>query len=269
MDIPVKTDFTTTYAEKVLNTAFLAGTMLIRSGSEIRRAEETVVRICRAYGLEVKASVFSLTNALMASYDNDECQIHVSKIEAIPPVSIHLEKVVLINRLSREIEREQFPIEEAYQRLEEIEEVKNLPYLVMVLIAAVSSFCFSLLLGGNLADGITSFFAGSFAYAFVEGVGNRISKIVSHTIGGMIFALFAHVAPMLFPEFEMTVSAIIIGSMMPLVPGVSFTNGFRDIAQGDYLSGVVKLVDAFTIAICMAAGATITAHILNLLGGVQ
>ena len=30
---------------------------------------------------------------------------------------------------------------------------------------------------------------------------------------------------------------MIIGSIMPLIPGVSFTNAIRDIADGDYISG--------------------------------
>lgn len=39
-----------------------------------------------------------------------------------------------------------------------------------------------------------------------------------------------------------------------LIPGVSFTNGIRDIADGDYLSGTIRLLDALLVYVCIAIG---------------
>ena len=47
---------------------------------------------------------------------------------------------------------------------------------------------------------------------------------------------------------------MIIGSIIPLVPGVPFTNGIRDIADGDYISGAVRLLDAMLVFLCVAIG---------------
>ena len=47
---------------------------------------------------------------------------------------------------------------------------------------------------------------------------------------------------------------MIIGSIIPLVPGVPFTNGIRDIADGDYISGAVRLLDAILVFLCVAIG---------------
>ena len=47
---------------------------------------------------------------------------------------------------------------------------------------------------------------------------------------------------------------MIIGSIMPLVPGIAFTNGVRDIADGDYIAGSVRLLDAILVFVCIAAG---------------
>ncbi len=41
---------------------------------------------------------------------------------------------------------------------------------------------------------------------------------------------------------------------MPLVPGVPFTNAIRDIADGDYISGSVRMLDALLIFFCIAIG---------------
>ena len=47
---------------------------------------------------------------------------------------------------------------------------------------------------------------------------------------------------------------MIIGSIMPLIPGVSFTNAIRDIADGDYISGSVRMLDALLVFFSIAIG---------------
>ena len=47
---------------------------------------------------------------------------------------------------------------------------------------------------------------------------------------------------------------MIIGTILPLVPGIAFTNGIRDRADGDYISGAVRLLDAMLVFVCVAIG---------------
>ena len=47
---------------------------------------------------------------------------------------------------------------------------------------------------------------------------------------------------------------MIIGSIIPLVPGVSFTNAIREIAEENYISGSVRLLDAILVFLCIAIG---------------
>ena len=44
--------------------------------------------------------------------------------------------------------------------------------------------------------------------------------------------------------------------MMPLVPGVPFVNGVRDLANSDYLAGLTRLTDAMLGFFCIAMGVT-------------
>ena len=53
---------------------------------------------------------------------------------------------------------------------------------------------------------------------------------------------------------------------MPLVPGVSFTNAIRDIAAGNYISGLVRLVDAIVVALGIAIGVGVSILVLNFFG---
>ena len=54
---------------------------------------------------------------------------------------------------------------------------------------------------------------------------------------------------------------------MIFVPGVAITNSIRDFLSGDMLSGVARAVEAFIIAISLAAGAGMILKLWNTLGG--
>ncbi len=49
-------------------------------------------------------------------------------------------------------------------------------------------------------------------------------------------------------------NVIIIGSIMPLVPGVAFTNAIRDTIEGNLVSGVSRAVEALIVAASIATG---------------
>ncbi len=47
---------------------------------------------------------------------------------------------------------------------------------------------------------------------------------------------------------------IVIGSIVPLLPGIALTTSIRDLFGGDYLSGAIHLLDALLTAMCIALG---------------
>ena len=47
---------------------------------------------------------------------------------------------------------------------------------------------------------------------------------------------------------------MIISSIMPLVPGVTFTTAIRDVLNGDYSAGTARILEASVIALAVAAG---------------
>ena len=56
---------------------------------------------------------------------------------------------------------------------------------------------------------------------------------------------------------------------MPLVPGMGFVNAIRDIADSDFLSGTVRMIDALLVFVYIAIGVGITLGIYaNMAGGV-
>ena len=62
---------------------------------------------------------------------------------------------------------------------------------------------------------------------------------------------------------------MISGAIMPLVPGMAFVNAIRDIADSDFLSGTVRMIDALLVFVYIAIGVGITLSLYNnMMGGV-
>lgn len=61
---------------------------------------------------------------------------------------------------------------------------------------------------------------------------------------------------------------VIVGSIMPLLPGVALTNGIRDFISGDLISGVSRVSEALLTAIAIAVGIGSALKLLIMLGGV-
>ena len=57
--------------------------------------------------------------------------------------------------------------------------------------------------------------------------------------------------------FGSSLANIIIGAIMPLIPGVPFVNGVRDLANSDYLAGFTRLTDAMLGFFCIAVGVSL------------
>ena len=61
---------------------------------------------------------------------------------------------------------------------------------------------------------------------------------------------------------------IIIGSIIRLVPGVALTTSIRDFLNGDYLSGTIRMIDAFLVGGCIAIGVgAVVMTYISLTGG--
>lgn len=252
--------------KEVLDVAFLAGNILLESGAEIFRVEETVDRIARAYGIEEYHS-FVLTNGIFATYCNSRGEIF-AKVKNIPVSSARLNKVAAVNQLSREIETRRYPIEEVKNRLNEIRQMEGKKNLTQIVASGVGAGCFCYLFGGTFGDAFSAFLTGAVLYCYVLYVSCYQSKIIANMSGAALVTIVSILLFHIFPQLHL--SLVIIGAIMPLLPGVTFTNGIRDIADGDYLSGTVRLLDALLVAVCIAAGvgAVIIAY-HNWLGGIM
>lgn len=251
--------------KRVLELAVMAGEVLLHNGGEIFRVQETMIRIAEAYHAD-SFHVYVISNGIFASVD-EQGEVHSTEIRHVPLSPVHLGRVDAVNTLSREIAAGSCSMAQAFRRLEEI---KGIPYKrewLQVLASGVGSACFCYIFGGNPEDSLTSFLSGSLLWIFILFAGRKgLSKIITNILGSTLVTLCG----LLFFQAGMGthMDKIIIGSIIPLVPGVPLTSSIRDFLNSDYLSGTIRLIDAVLIACCIATGVGFTLKLFTLMTGV-
>lgn len=236
---------------RVLNAAMEAGHILLQNGAEIFRVEETMERICKSFGV-TSGNFFVLSNGIFTTGGENSPKTF-ARVRHIPVHAAQLDKVVAVNQLSREIEQGIYSIEEIEVRLQQIQQMPAKRFSHQILASAMGSACFCFLFGGSFFDSLAAFVSGLFLYIFVLKISvPYMSKISGNLCGGALVTLICLLLYKI--GIGKDLSCMIIGSIIPLVPGVAFINGIRDIGDGDYISGAVRLLDAILVFLCIAIG---------------
>ena len=83
---------------QVIDVLMLAGTLLIESGSEIHRVEDTMIRIAHSQGI-VDCNVLAMPVAIFFSIEN----ANVTRMKRILRTNYNIEKVCDVNQISRQL----------------------------------------------------------------------------------------------------------------------------------------------------------------------
>ena len=180
-----------------LRMAVSAGEIMMKSGAEIYRVEETIFRICKACGID-NVEVFAMPTGIFVTLDNDISGDSVSTyIRRIRSGETDLNKISLVNQFSREFTTTDMTIEEGIARLEEIDGRKRYHVLFRLLAAGICAACFSVIFGGKATDFCIAFVTGIICY----GLSRFLQKydINFFIIGMCCCALAAFLALLLSP----------------------------------------------------------------------
>ena len=231
---------------KIMELAYEAGAILLENGAEISRVDETMRRIAGHYGVDDE-NFFVLSNGIMATAKG------FARTKFIPIKGTSLDKVVAVNQLSREVSEGKCDLEQLEFRLKAIRAMRPKPAWEQILASAFGSAAFCIIFGGGFADSIAAFVAGLLLWVYMLFVGYRhLSRIAGNITGGLLATALCGVMYQL--GLGTHLSNMIIGAIIPLIPGVPFTNGIRDLAHEDYIAGVTRLLDAMLVFFCIALG---------------
>lgn len=235
-------------SEDVLEVASEAGHILLENGAEISRVEDTMERISSHYGVHT-GHFFVLSNGIFTTSSSNK----YANVEFIPIRGIQLSKVVEVNRLSYRIAADKVSLTQARAELDAIRDEPMKPAWEQIVGSTFGAAGFCAVFGGGFMDCAAAFVVGTLLYLFLLFVSSRyLSKIVGGICNSLVATLLCLASYRL--GFGSSLSNIIIGAIMPLIPGVPFVNGVRDLADSDYIAGTTRLTDAMLGFFCIALG---------------
>lgn len=236
---------------QIANIALKAGELLLKSGAEIYRVEDTITRICRSYGLECET--FVLPTGIFISASNAIHDEVVSYTKRIRARTVNLQTIEMVNTFSRNLENKVLSYEEAVSKLEEIQSLLVYKKWQRLFASSIASFCFTLLIKGTVYDGLAAFASGMLIF-FLREIMARAGMFMffDYFLSGTVAGMFAYFVRSIVPFLDLY--KIVIGSIMMLLPGVAITNSIKDALYGDLVASVARLGEALLMVSALGAG---------------
>jgi uncharacterized membrane protein YjjP (DUF1212 family) len=244
---------------EIMEVCLLAGKLMLQSGGETYRVEDTMMRIAASFGVEQSHSFVTPTGIIFSIEGAEPTK---TKLIRIVERTTDLTKVAQVNSISRRISSGELTVAEAHKLLKEMASA-SLSYSlwIQVIAASISSACFLIMFQGGWSDFIPALLTGGLGYTFFVFL-HRIVQI--KFFAEFLSATMIGIMSFLFVWFGLgyEIDKIIIGSVMPLVPGLLITNAVRDLMAGHLVSGLSKGAEAFLTAFAIGAGIAVVLSFL-------
>ncbi len=242
------------YDTKLINLALDAGEIMLKSGAETFRVQDTMLRILSVTGRE-KIEALALSTMLIVTLPR-EVKGPLSMARGVKDRSVNFEKICAVNAMSRSFVSGEITLEAATARIQEIHNAPAFSPILRILGYGMTSGGFSLIYSHSLPDGIAAFFIGMLLGIMQTWIGKQKAPyFFASFLGGLLTGVAACLVHLLFPASQMDM--IIIGSIMPLLPGLTLSKAIRDLLEGNFISGNSKMVEALLIACAIAGGVAI------------
>ena len=217
----------------LIDTAALAGTIMLESGAEIYRVEETINYILKTSGLKT-SEAFVVSTGIMISLDDPSIDA-LTVIRRVNKGATNLNVIAQVNDISRKFYMRIISLEEAFSQLKHLKK-SQYPWWLKDICTVF----------------VVAFFAGMYGGDFKDMAAIALNPLINDLVASIVISVIAFV--MVHVGIGSHIDRIIIGSIMVLVPGAAITNAIRDTLHGDYASGNANILQAFTEAAMIALG---------------
>lgn len=246
--------------------ALFLGELMMSNGSETSRVEDTIIRICKSRGFN-HVSVFTSPTSLIISDSRFDGFTFMTTIKSR---LIDLNKIDLFNDFSRKfVNNKDITVEDALKELKAINRNSyKYPNIASYIAIGLASASFGAMIGGEtLINFILTFVISILSFIVYKKIINLSSigafaSLIAASVIGICSLLVAQLGILDSP------TTLIVGSIMPLLSGVSFVKGIRDLISGDLLSGLARVIDACLATVATAAGVGFVLDLWLNLGGV-
>ena len=243
-----------------LETVLYAGNLLLSSGAEIYRAEETMYRIADA--MQIKDMDAYVTNRGIFASGNVPGKGIESRIMSVPDKELNIDKIEAVNELSREFCSNRMDLSYLKTSLQNIANMGEQNVAEKILSYFLGAGCFSYAIGTSFRDSLCAAIIGSLVGFYMIWSKYRIkSRVLITIIASVLTAVLSHFCVAI--GLGSKLSFIIIGAMMDLVPGVAFVNSVREFSQNNFATGQTLLTSALLTCVSMASGVALVEQLVS------
>lgn len=247
--------------EKLLSYAMDIGEEMLVSGAEVHRVEESIQRMCAAFGF-VRTDVFIITSSMVVTV-KDKDENTYTQTRRIMSTSTDFEKLHRLNKLSRKICKNNLNAEEIKSEFLWVQSRKIYPFWLECIAYAVIAGAFTVFFGGSLTEMAVSVVVGAVVRFGILLCDSTVrNKIFSKFFSAAVATLLAFIS--VKSGIIGSVDKVIIGNIMSLIPGIGLTNALRDLFTGDSIAGLLRSIEAILTALAIAAGY----FLIAVLGGI-
>ena len=215
---------------RLLKQVIKIGGLLIECGAEIYRVEESIKRMLNAYPVE-SVDVFAIPSMIMVTLETPS-QVSITKNKRTFCKQADFNKLARLNNLVREISIKAPSLDVVEYSINVIENDLPYPRWIIIFATACLAGCFCLLV------------QGSFSSVVCAGLIVIVARFIHTTLAGGIANFF--------PSTE--IDAMIIGTLVTILPGLTFTTAIRDMITRDLLAGILGLIETLLVATSIAIG---------------
>lgn len=246
-----------------LSLAMDIGKSMIKCGAEINRVEETIIRICSAYGMkQIEVfSIISMINVTAIDEDGDS----YTQSRRVYSYSTNLGRLEMLNALSRKICAGSVEIAAARKELDAINCEKTNFHVTAMLGSMLAAGAFAMFFGGSLLDAIAAMPIAVIIYLMntlikARGMSKLFFTALCSAISGTAAILFVRMG------FGNNADMIMIGDIMLIIPGLALINSVREMLCGDVMSGLLRMLESVIIAAAIACGFAVPILVFGKIG---
>ncbi|WP_277294423.1 threonine/serine exporter family protein [Streptococcus hyointestinalis] len=237
-----------------------AGKILVESGAEVYRVEQTMSYIAKALGMK-DFDAYVISNGIMASAVNAQGQQEAAILNVYEQ-NINLGKIEAVNTLSRQVILNPTPSAKAISKqLDTIDRMRdyNVWYYLLAYFAGAGAF--SLALGSSLSDSFAAAITGLFLGLVLHRVGRFVhTGILLTIIGSSAACLSVNLLHLMgIGHYR---GLILLGALMMLVPGAIFTSSVREFSQNNFSTGLALLMSSLLVCISISVGVVAVTELL-------
>lgn len=224
---------------EVMEIAITSGKILLCSGAETYRVEDTMLRICALRGMK-DVSAFCTPSAIIISEESLKGNCYMARVTNR---GVNLSLVSEINDISFNLKTWPYNFLETMQILQEKLTRRPRPAYIDIISAGFGGGSFAVMLGGSAQEFFAAFAGSAISMAIIKLLSPfKPSSFWSLTMAGAVICVVTVIARKLSPAITMEMT--IAGAIMPYLPGMAFTNGLRDYIAGDLISGNSRVGEA-------------------------